>query len=89
MRTAPGITQKEAHKHSIFHRQEIESSEWCACFRCLKTFEPSKIVEWVDPSKEGCQTALCPFCGIDSVIGSSSGLPMTKEFLKEMYEDWF
>ncbi len=34
-------------------------------------------------------TAFCPFCGVDSVIGESSGYPITKEFLEKMKEWWF
>ena len=34
-------------------------------------------------------TALCPYCGIDSIIGESSGYPITAEFLKSMHERWF
>ncbi len=29
-------------------------------------------------------TAFCPFCRIDTVIGSSSGYPITRVFLKLM-----
>jgi hypothetical protein len=35
------------------------------------------------------QTALCPKCGIDAVIGSKSGYPMTQEFLQAMEKHWF
>ncbi len=62
----------------------------------MKIFEPSEITDWVNESSEKQtdindigQTALCPHCGIDSVIGSSSGFPMTVEFLKEMNVYWF
>jgi hypothetical protein len=75
-----------AHKHSIRHRPEIERSELCGCFYCVHTFPPSAILDWVD---EDDVTALCPHCGIDSVIGSASGFPITKEFLTRMNEYWF
>ena len=39
--------------------------------------------------KEIGQTAICPFCGIDSVIGDRSGVPITKEFLSGMNQVWF
>jgi hypothetical protein len=71
-----------AHKHSIRHRQELEASESCGCFYCLAIFEPSSLEDWVD---EGDSTALCPQCGIDSVIGSASGYPITREFLERMH----
>ena len=34
-------------------------------------------------------TAVCPYCGIDAVIGESSGYPITAEFLKRMRKRWF
>ena len=34
-------------------------------------------------------TALCPRCGIDAVIGSESGYPVTKRFLERMQAQWF
>ena len=33
--------------------------------------------------------ALCPACGIDSVLGSASGFPVTPEFLGRMNACWF
>jgi len=32
---------------------------------------------------------MCPECGIDSVIGSDSGYPITRDFLKRMCDYWF
>lgn len=74
-----------AHKHSIRHRSEIESSELCGCFYCGQTFAPVEITDWTDED----QTALCPRCGIDSVIGSASGYPIEGKFLARMHEHWF
>jgi hypothetical protein len=34
-------------------------------------------------------TADCPRCGIDAVIGSASGFPITSEFLSSMNGRWF
>ncbi len=79
-----------AHKHSIFHKKEILQSDYCGCFYCREIYSPAEIKEWTDTSKpEGEHTALCPHCGIDSVIGSSSGFPITKEFLEQMNSHWF
>lgn len=75
---------QEAHKHSSRHKEEIESSKKCGCFYCLKIFPPSEIEDWVDRG----ETALCPHCGIDSVIGDV-WFAITKEFLSEMHERWF
>lgn len=74
-----------AHEKCSYHRAEIEASQRCGCFYCLYVFPPLEIEEWID----GQQTALCPRCGIDSVIAEASGLPLTEEFLKEMERYWF
>jgi len=74
-----------AHKHSSRHRGELEASEICGCFYCLRVYPPKEIQEWIDDET----TALCPHCGIDSVIGSKSGYPITAEFLQKMKEHWF
>ncbi|WP_287029693.1 cytoplasmic protein [Pseudomonas sp. UBA6310] len=76
---------KAAHQFSSRHRRQIEDSTTCGCFYCLENFAAAAISEWVD---EG-QTALCPKCGIDSVIGSASGIPITPEFLNKMHQYWF
>jgi hypothetical protein len=81
---------REAHAHSSNHRAEIEASEICGCFYCRSTFRPSDICEWIDENAEGIgQTAMCPRCGIDSVIGSKSGFPIEIEFLAAMKSVWF
>ncbi len=78
------------------HRPEIEASELCGCYYCLRTFPPRLIVEWTDRDMdrpEGLdnpgQTPLCPHCGIDSVIGSAGGDAITEELLKRLHERWF
>ncbi len=74
-----------AHKHSSFHRAEVEASSICGCFCCLSTFPPAAITEWID---EG-ETALCPRCPVDAVLGANSGFPITQDFLKRMHDRWF
>lgn len=78
-----------AHENSIHHRQEIEASEACGCFYCLQTFSASQIRDWIDEVGEIGQTALCPKCGIDAVIGSASGYSITEELLAGMKGVWF
>jgi len=74
-----------AHEHSSRHREELTRSEQCGCFFCLAIFGPSAVKKWIDAQT----TATCPQCGIDSVIGSASGYPITKDFLAKMQEYWF
>jgi hypothetical protein len=78
-----------AHRHSSRHREEVLASEQCGCFYCCTIFRPSEIEDWTDEWEGVGQTALCPRCGIDSVIGSESGYPVTPEFLAAMKAHWF
>ncbi|TSD66179.1 hypothetical protein FFF34_001895 [Inquilinus sp. KBS0705] len=80
----------KAHKYSIFHKTKMLKSEICGCFHCLAVFSPLEIVEWVDEDDPRGETALCPKCGIDAVIGSSSNYPVDKkDFLVHMKQRWF
>lgn len=81
----PSGAHVTAHKHSIKHRAELESSSTCGCFYCLRIFSAAEITEWVDDG----QTAICPHCPVDAVIGSASGYPITPEFLRRMHDYWF
>jgi len=78
-----------ATKNSSKHKEEILKSKKCGCFYCLEIFKPSEIEEWIDEFNPIGKTALCPKCGIDSVIGSASGYSITKRFLKKMRKHWF
>ena len=74
-----------AHRHSTFHRQQLFESDVCGCFCCSRIFPATSIWEWIDHD----QTALCPSCGIDSVIGSTAGFPIDYQFLHKMWAYWF
>ncbi|HAH50431.1 MAG TPA: cytoplasmic protein [Balneola sp.] len=84
-----------AHIYSSHHREKLLQSNLCGCFYCLATYSPNEIEDWVDERKDSVeiensgQTALCPKCGIDSVIGDKSGYPIEKKFLKKMNKHWF
>ena len=71
------------HAASSRHRLQLEHAEKCGCFYCLKTFPVTEIEEWIDND----QTALCPKCGIDSVI--PFGQDGDHELLKRMQQFWF
>ncbi len=95
--TIKKLDLKKAHKHSSFHRTEVEKSKVCGCFYCLGTFKPTEIKTWLKETRaekasgeKKEDTALCPLCEIDSVIGYASGLPVDdKDFLNDMYEHFF
>lgn len=79
-----------AHRRSAYHRDDVLASDVCGCFYCCRTFGPGDIREWIDVDDSGvAQTALCPHCGIDSVLGSASGFPTDQDFLSLMRTRYF
>jgi len=76
---------KQAHKCSYKNKELINSAKRCYCFYCLHVFAPFEVKEWVN----GEDTALCPKCGIDSIITDNCGPYVDTQFLKEMRGYWF
>jgi len=74
-----------AYNWSSYHRLTLMESNLCGCFHCLEVFPTSEIEDWIHDG----ETALCPKCGIDSVIGSRSGYSIQREFLAKMHNHWF
>ncbi len=76
---------------------QIQASTACGCCNCQLTFLPADIVAWTgldfddvdNPEAIARQTALCPHCGSEAVLGNASGLPVDPQFLGRMNEAWF
>ena len=77
----------EAHKHSSNHKTKLLKDKKCGCFFCMRIFSPTEITDWIEDESD--ETALCPHCSIDAIIGESSGFPITEEFLEKMHNQWF
>lgn len=75
---------RDVHDKCRDHRTSVLASTECGCFCCCSKFPPTQIKEWV--RDEG--TAICPNCGIDSVLGNKD-VSITEELLVEMREAWF
>ena len=87
---------KVAHRHSATHRDEVMASSACGCFYCQSVFSPSTIEEWIEETSGNYGkspnpwTAICPKCGVDSVIGDKAPFPATDPaFLEAMHIVWF
>lgn len=79
---------KKAHKTSFNNSTQVKNSTICGCFYCKASYRSEEVTEWVKTKDE--MTALCPRCGIDSVIGSESGYPVNEIiFLEGMNIYWF
>lgn len=79
-----------AQRHAVRNREEIERSHLCGCFHCAAIFRPGSILAWRrDGPGPRPDTARCPQCGIDAVIGAASGLPIKPDFLRRMQRHWY
>ena len=80
---------KAVYSHSIRNEESINNSDFCGCFHCISIF-PVADVKLSDLiiEKDGHRTAICPICGIDSVLGDAS-VEITAELLESMNEYYF
>lgn len=93
MRKAPGKYPRNillrAHALASYNRGDIWNSIRCGCFACLEVFVDPEIKHWINDG----ETALCPKCGIDSVLADYNEYwsPPVRDpdFLKEMQTFWF
>ncbi|MDO4470893.1 MAG: cytoplasmic protein [Bacillota bacterium] len=73
-----------AHEASWDNLERLKTAKKCGCFYCCKIFDAKEIKDYGSDT-----TALCPYCGIDSVLGDNEGFPITQEFLRTMNNEWF
>lgn len=78
---------KKAHQASFKNKESILRSKKCGCFSCQKIFPASEACFMKEA--DGQETAWCPYCDIDAVLGDASGFPITEKFLEEMNKCWF
>jgi len=73
--------EHELHVQSIYHRRELDQALEVSCFYCLRVYPRKMITKYTDDE----QTAICHYCGIDSIIPGR--IPDTN--LHEMKLFWF
>lgn len=76
---------KKLHTYSSHNRNLIAVASKCYCFYCKASVESREIQNYADNG----QTAICPKCGIDSIIPDSIDEPVDRKTIAEMNEYWF
>jgi hypothetical protein len=74
----------QAHKFCTGNKVSIEQGKSCGCFYCLNIFPANEVIDYIEPE----DTAICPYCGIDSVI-CDKDINFDKAFLTKMKSYWF
>ena len=78
---------RELHALWSKNKEAITKSHLAGCFFCCTMYEATAVVEYaVEHDKT--ETAICPICGVDSVIGDAS-TTLNKEMLQSMCSTWF
>ncbi|WP_144006705.1 hypothetical protein [Pelomonas sp. KK5] len=87
-----------AYRYLTNNYAQLHDSKRCGCCNCMEIFRPEEIVGWLgldtleqmnDPVAVAKQTAMCPHCGAEAVLGDKSGFPIHPNFLMKMNEAWF
>jgi hypothetical protein len=86
-----------AHEHTTSNRAELEASKTCGCCYCLEIFSPDEVTTFTgldmsafeNPDTMSAETAVCPRCGSEALLGDKSGFAITPQFLGRMHQAWF
>ncbi len=76
---------EKVHAYSFNNKDSIIKSDRCFCFHCKKIIDNSEIINYVDTEN----TALCQYCGIDSLIPDSIDVNIDEKLINDMHNYWF
>ena len=76
---------KSAIRFATTNEQALKASQKAACYHCQAIYDANEVTDFLATER----TALCPKCGIDSVIPSNSPIELTPENLKILNQYWF
>ncbi len=67
------------------NREALAKSNKAGCYYCLMIYSASEVTRFL--RSEG--TALCPYCGIDSVLADQSPYELNAATLEALHQYWF
>jgi hypothetical protein len=84
---------EKVYKACSENENAIKHSKECGCFHCITFFAPDKITQWrngqPEDASEPVLTAICPNCGMESVLPDSLYFNLDQKLLKEMHQKFF
>jgi len=78
------VTDLGVHHFCNDNKLGVQESQRCGCFCCCRIFPARDVTEYVGTAPR----AVCPLCGIDSVL-PGAWIELTTELLVEMEQKWF
>ncbi|MFC1639036.1 cytoplasmic protein [Patescibacteria group bacterium] len=85
------LTQEQienAGQLAVRNREQLAESDEAGCYYCRNVFPASEVSNYVI-EEDGTETAVCPKCGLDSVLADSAGIELSAENLEQLNEYWF
>lgn len=82
----PNLTEEQLQSYySRIHSndREILNSDTCSCIFCRQTYSARDISDWIS-NPDGTLNAICPICGMDTVIGDRKQGRIDHDDLKEI-----
>ncbi|MDE6238551.1 MAG: hypothetical protein K2M54_01010 [Muribaculaceae bacterium] len=76
---------RDAHLHTSNNTDEIKAAEECGCICCQRIFAAEEVENFAEHGV----TAICPYCGCDTLIADSAGIKLTKELLSNLNKKYF
>ena len=77
--------EKVHRKTGYVNVNDLMASDRAGCFYCLSIFNPHHLHKWLHENIDDPGIICCPFCGMDSILTSNMGYPVTKTFLANLH----
>lgn len=71
-------------RQSYKNKDKIQQSSMCGCYYCLSVYPSNEVFKWIDKNND---TALCPRCGIDSVLPNVTDVHSLKEMRNKLFSN--
>ncbi len=76
---------EQAIKYATSNERALSNSDMAGCYYCKNIYPSNEVTDFLETER----TALCPRCGIDSVIPSNSPIKLSPKNLSELNKYWF
>lgn len=76
------VTIINAYDSTKNNEENMGVSNKCGCYSCLKIFQARDVKKYID------DTAVCPYCGEQSLIPDASGILLDDDFLNCVNKFW-
>jgi len=76
---------EQAISYATTNEEALQLSNQAGCYYCLQIYDAKEVTDFLATER----TALCPKCGIDSVIPDTAPFELTPKNLVKLHAYWF